>query len=266
MSFRSVTTACAIAVCAAVPAIAAETVLRVSNQGDALSMDPHSLAEAVQRSFTGNVYEPLVTRDKSLRLVPALATKWTLTGPTVWRFELRSGGALPARRGGLSRGLRGHPQLPERPLRQRRRDLSGRRRAARSRRHPGQAAGGAQVDVFPEGPQARDTSFFMAGWSPAGYDAHNALFALMATPQGSQGQWNLGAYSHPRLDELTRAIQSETDGERRTAMIHEALVLHRDDVGHVPLHQQTLAWAMRAGVEATQWPDNFMFFKWITVR
>jgi ABC-type transport system substrate-binding protein len=46
--------------------------LRVAVQGDALSMDPHSLAEAVQLSFTGNVYEPLVTRDKQLKLAPPL--------------------------------------------------------------------------------------------------------------------------------------------------------------------------------------------------
>ena len=54
-------------------------------------MDPHSLNESLQLSFTGNVYEPLVGRDKDMALVPALATKWTQTSPTVWRFELRKG-------------------------------------------------------------------------------------------------------------------------------------------------------------------------------
>ncbi len=63
--------------------------LRVANQGDAQSMDPHSLNESLQLSFTGNIYEPLVGRDKKLGLTPALATKWSATSPTVWRFELR---------------------------------------------------------------------------------------------------------------------------------------------------------------------------------
>ncbi len=71
----------------AVPA-AAKTV-RIGNQGDVLSMDPHSLAEAVQLSFLGNVFEPLVTRDAQLKLMPALATRWTLVSPNLWRFELR---------------------------------------------------------------------------------------------------------------------------------------------------------------------------------
>jgi len=33
----------------------------------------------------------------------------------------------------------------------------------------------------------------------------------MATPARRQGQFNLGAYSNPKLDELTAKIQSETD-------------------------------------------------------
>ncbi len=65
--------------------------LRVANQGDVQSMDPHSLNETLQLSFTASVYEPLVGRDKKMGLVPLLATKWTQTSPTVWRFELRKG-------------------------------------------------------------------------------------------------------------------------------------------------------------------------------
>jgi peptide/nickel transport system substrate-binding protein len=112
----------------------------------------------------------------------------------------------------------------------------------------------------------RDTSFFMGSWSPVGFDAHNALYALMATPEGARGTWNLGAYSNPKVDALTTAIQSETDEAKRNAMIKEALQLHSDDIGHIPLHQQFIAWGMRKQVQAQQRPDNFMMFKWISVR
>ena len=54
---------------------------RVADQGDALSMDPHSLNESLQLSVTGNVYEALVGRNKDLSLAPALATSWK---QTVW--------------------------------------------------------------------------------------------------------------------------------------------------------------------------------------
>jgi peptide/nickel transport system substrate-binding protein len=76
----------------------------------------------------------------------------------------------------------------------------------------------------------------------------------------------MGAYSNARLDTLTSAIQIETDLTKRTAMMNEALALHRDDVGHIPMHQQSLAWGMRANVEIAQRADNYMFFKWASVR
>jgi peptide/nickel transport system substrate-binding protein len=60
----------------AVAAAQAQTV-RIANQGDSLSLDPHSLNESLQL--------------KDLSLVPALATSWKQTSPTVWRFELRKG-------------------------------------------------------------------------------------------------------------------------------------------------------------------------------
>ncbi len=498
--------------------------LRVSNQGDVLSMDPHSLAEAVQLSFTGNVFEPLVTRDKALQLAPALATRWALVSPTVWRFELRSGvrfhdgspfnaddvvfsiqraqgdGSDMKTQVASIKTVRKisdlvieletsapNPILPELittvymlsqtwakangadkpvdrrkgventasfkangtgPYRLRERQPGVRTVLARHANHWAPVEGNVdevifqpigndatrvaalvsgQMDVidpvpvqdiprlkanpalrliqgpesrviflgfdqardellyasvkgrnpfkdkrvrqafyqaididtivdkimhkaakpaalmvaegikgydavldkrlphdqaaakrllaeagYPEGfeltlhcpndryvndseicqavtaqlarvgikirlqteskstyfPRVlkRDSSFFMAGWSPAGYDAHNALFSLVATPQGARGQWNLGAYSNAKIDTLTTAIQSETDAVKRTAMMQEALALHRDDVGHIPLHQQTLAWGLRAGVQAHQRADNFMFFKWVTVK
>eukprot|EP01041_Mallomonas_annulata_P015991 gene15991-33638_t len=71
--------------------VASAQTIRVANQGDSLSMDPHSLNESLQLSVTGNVYEPLVGRNKDLSLAPALATAWKQTSPTVWRFELRKG-------------------------------------------------------------------------------------------------------------------------------------------------------------------------------
>ena len=87
---KTLATSLVIAGMTALGAASAQTI-RIGNQGDALSMDPHSLNESLQLSVTGNVYEPLVTRDKDLKLVPALATHWSQTSPTVWRFELRQG-------------------------------------------------------------------------------------------------------------------------------------------------------------------------------
>ena len=83
-------TALFVALSAAGVVASAQTV-RIANQGDSLSMDPHSLNESLQLTVTGNVYEPLVGRNKDLSLTPMLATSWKQTSPTVWRFELRKG-------------------------------------------------------------------------------------------------------------------------------------------------------------------------------
>ena len=113
----------------------------------------------------------------------------------------------------------------------------------------------------------RDTSFYMLGWTSSTVDAHNVLYSIMSTPgDGGRGQFNLGAYSNPKLDELTDKIASETDVKKRTDMIHETVKLHLDDIGHIPLHQQFLNWAAKKNVDVVQFPGNEMPWKYISVK
>ena len=75
---------------ASVGALNAQT-LRWASQGDPQTMDPHSQNESMTNMMNGQVYEKLVTRDRQLLIVPALATSWEQTGPLTWRFKLRPG-------------------------------------------------------------------------------------------------------------------------------------------------------------------------------
>jgi peptide/nickel transport system substrate-binding protein len=114
---------------------------------------------------------------------------------------------------------------------------------------------------------ARNTSFYMLGWTPDTYDAWNPLSSLMATPDDSgQGKFNLGKYSNKRVDELTHAIQSESDTKKRNDMIREAMKIHEDEVGHIPLHQQALAWGIKDNVSLVQLPDNVFVWDWVSVK
>ncbi len=72
-------------------ACAAGQTLRVANQGEVLSLDPHAQNEGLQLDVLYNVYEPLVGRNAHYQLAPALATRWERSTPTVWRFALRQG-------------------------------------------------------------------------------------------------------------------------------------------------------------------------------
>lgn len=113
----------------------------------------------------------------------------------------------------------------------------------------------------------RDTSFYLLGWTPGTYDSHNPLNALMrCVDDKGAGQFNLGSYCNPRLDELTVKIQSETDPTKRQAMISEAFKIHADDIGHLPLHQQALAWGVAGNVTLKQRADNFMPFRYMSVK
>ena len=112
----------------------------------------------------------------------------------------------------------------------------------------------------------RDTSFYMLGWTATTVDAHNVLYPIMASPgEGGQGQFNLGAYSNARVDELTTKIASETDDKKRNELIREAMRIHQDDVGHIPLHQQALNWAVKKNIELVQRPDNYMPWMYVKV-
>ena len=114
----------------------------------------------------------------------------------------------------------------------------------------------------------RDTSFYLLGWTPSTYDSHNALNALMRCPDDKtgDGQFNLGSYCNAKVDELTVKVQSEGDMAKRTEMIKEAFKIHAEEVGHLPLHQQSLAWGVSKKVELTQRADNFMTFKWMSIK
>ena len=113
----------------------------------------------------------------------------------------------------------------------------------------------------------RNTSFYLLGWTASTVDVHNVLYPIMSTPgDGGRGQFNLGSYSNARVDELTQKIGSETDIKKRNEMIHEALKIHQDEVGHLPLHQQALNWGAKRSVDLVQWPDNGMAWRYVKVN
>ena len=114
---------------------------------------------------------------------------------------------------------------------------------------------------------SRNTSFYMLGWTASTVDAHNVLYPIMSTPgDGGRGQFNLGSYSNARVDELTSKVAAETDDKKRNEMIHEAQKIHQDEIGHLPLHAQSLNWAMKKTVDVVQFPGNEMPWKFIKVN
>ncbi|MCA0425662.1 MAG: ABC transporter substrate-binding protein [Proteobacteria bacterium] len=74
----------------AVPAYA--QTFKMSRGQDATSLDPHAQNSGQNFNLLHQMYETLVHRDEQSKIVPSLATSWTITSdPKVWEFKLRPG-------------------------------------------------------------------------------------------------------------------------------------------------------------------------------
>jgi peptide/nickel transport system substrate-binding protein len=113
-----------------------------------------------------------------------------------------------------------------------------------------------------------NTSFYLLGWTPSTYDAHNVLISLMHSRDSvrSRGQFNNGGYSNPEVDRLTDLVASESDKAKRQEMISRAFRHLADDFGYIPLHQQTIVWAMKQNIDVVQPADNFFYMRQVNIR
>ena len=91
-SLRAAFACGALAAVLTLPALDAQAaMLRWAGRGDMQTTDPHSQNENLTNNINQLIYEFLLTRDKNLKLQPALAESWTAVNPTTWRFKLRPG-------------------------------------------------------------------------------------------------------------------------------------------------------------------------------
>jgi peptide/nickel transport system substrate-binding protein len=108
----------------------------------------------------------------------------------------------------------------------------------------------------------------MLGWGVPTFDSQYALQSLMRTvvPKTADGDYNIGKYSNPKVDEAIDRLKTEVDPAKRAALTREALIVHMADVGHIPLHHQVIPWAMRSNVSVVHRADNRLTVKWVRVQ
>ncbi len=113
-----------------------------------------------------------------------------------------------------------------------------------------------------------DTSFYLLGWTPGSFDSWNILDNLIQCRDaaGKGGAFNLGGYCNKEVDALADKILVENDPAARDALIAEAYKLSNNEVAHIPLHQQGLAWGVADGVELAQRADNQFLFRFVTKK
>ncbi len=126
-----------------------------------------------------------------------------------------------------------------------------------------------------------DVSFYLLGWTPGSLDSWNVLHNLHGCPRMSdtapiwnkddrnkisRGKFNLGGYCNPKVDALAAKILSETDTKKRNAMIEQAWGMTINDIAHIPLHQQALAWGINDKVKLAQRADNQFAWRHVTMK
>jgi peptide/nickel transport system substrate-binding protein len=122
-------------------------------------------------------------------------------------------------------------------------------------------------------PKKFDSSFNMLGWTPGSFDSWNVITSLAgcrdADGKGkvhSGALFNYGGYCSPAVDALATKILVENDTAKREQMIFEAFKIIHDEVGVLPLHQQSLAWGVSKKVTIPQRADNQILFYWANVQ
>ena len=112
-----------------------------------------------------------------------------------------------------------------------------------------------------------ETSMYMLGWGGSITDAETTLTPIVRSRgEKGVGYWNWGNYNNPKLDELAAASSREADPARRAELIKAAFREHNAQVHHIPLHRQVIPWAMRSNVDAVHRADNWLEWRWVTVK
>lgn len=108
-----------------------------------------------------------------------------------------------------------------------------------------------------------DTSLFLAGWGGGTTDAETMLSPVLRN-RGEQGigYANYGGSVNDRADALAAASTIETDPQKREGLVKSALQGFREQVNLIPLHRQVVPWAMRANLNVTHSPGNWLNADW----
>jgi len=110
--------------------------------------------------------------------------------------------------------------------------------------------------------QNRETDFYMLGWGVPTLDSHYVFSYLLE----AEGSWNAIGYNNAKINEITNAIASETDLDKRTSMIDEAWTQVRTDMPYIPIHHQVIAWGMSDKVDAPIASDDALRPRYIVMK
>jgi peptide/nickel transport system substrate-binding protein len=111
-----------------------------------------------------------------------------------------------------------------------------------------------------------EVDFYLMGRSTPTFDSEYLFSQLYHTRSDRFGHWNATRYSNPEVDRLTEAILQETDLNRRNQIIAQIWRMVQDDLIYVPLHIQTLAYAMKNDFDVPVDVENVPKLKYVKFK
>lgn len=94
-----------------------------------------------------------------------------------------------------------------------------------------------------------ETEFYMLGWGVPTFDSEYVFSFLYHSRADKYGSWNASRYGNPEADKMIESLASEVDKAKRNATIAKLWALFKDEVVYLPVHHQTLAYAMKNSFE-----------------
>jgi peptide/nickel transport system substrate-binding protein len=105
-----------------------------------------------------------------------------------------------------------------------------------------------------------DTDMYLLGWaSSSSRDALDSYAKLATCRDNSFGStYNAGGYCNRDFDKLVRAASIEINMTKRQQYLSALMKMHKEDFGHIPLHQQAQSWGVRNGFSVPQSADGIL--------
>jgi peptide/nickel transport system substrate-binding protein len=101
-----------------------------------------------------------------------------------------------------------------------------------------------------------ETDFFLLGWGVPTYDSHYIFTFLYAGREGKEGAFNGTRLNDPELNKKIASLTSETNLEKRNGVIADIWKQLADETIYIPIHNQTLAYAMKDTWDLPVSPEN----------
>ena len=110
------------------------------------------------------------------------------------------------------------------------------------------------------------TDLYLMGFSAATFDSEQVLSMLFQTRSARAGRLNATRFSNSELDRLIDSLVGQTDFSARTQAIAQAWRIVQEEMIYLPLHVQTLAYAMKADVTVSVDIENQPKLKFAKLR